>query len=125
MVLVDTSVWIDYLKAGGVRGFTEILLQDEVALSFWVRLELLSGTRQRKERVSLERSLRGVQPLPREVSKDEILGFFTDHSLGGLGLSAIDITLLAEAFHNRLPLWTADKALGQAARALGMAYDRP
>lgn len=59
MIVVDTSVWVDYFRARSNATVTEVqalLDQDEVVLVAPVRIELLSGAR-RGDLASLKRVL--------------------------------------------------------------------
>lgn len=50
MIVVDTSVWVDYFRPGSVRTTADLqslLDQDQVALVGPVRVEILSGASQR------------------------------------------------------------------------------
>ena len=56
------------------------------------------------------------------ASHDEVLNFIEQKQLWGVGLSYIDVNLLASALLGKIPLWTEDKHLRAAADALGVSY---
>lgn len=57
------------------------------------------------------------------ADSDEVLGFIERHSLHGKGIGYVDVHLLASvALTEGAQLWTRDKKLLAAARALGCAY---
>jgi len=61
-------------------------------------------------------------PRPKVSSHVEALAFIEQKKLWGVGLSYIDVHLLAAALLSNIGLWTADKHLRAAANALGVAY---
>ncbi|HLG19025.1 MAG TPA: PIN domain-containing protein [Bdellovibrionota bacterium] len=122
LVLADTSIWVDHLKRGNVPGFADLLVHDQILLSAYVELELLCGMRNRNERAFLRRHFQGVRRPEIPALPDDASHFVEDHSLGGSGLSAIDVLLLQETTLNRATLWTRDRALHKAAADLRCLY---
>jgi hypothetical protein len=55
------------------------------------------------------------------IEHDELLGFVGPERLFGRGIGWIDVHLLASARISRFPLWTLDRRLLDAGRALGVA----
>jgi predicted nucleic acid-binding protein len=117
LILVDTSVWIDHLRAAEVR-LVDLLEQDEVGCHRLVIQELALGSiNQRRQVLDLLDALRRFP----ELRHDEFLAFVDARSLWGRGLSAVDAQLLGSA--ELIPgakLWTRDKRLNAAARASGI-----
>ncbi|MEI8191240.1 MAG: hypothetical protein WCI75_16110 [candidate division NC10 bacterium] len=56
------------------------------------------------------------------ATHDEVLAYIARHRLHGQGIGFIDAHLLASSVLTRVPLWTADKRLREAASELGVAY---
>ncbi len=118
MVLVDTSVWIAHLRYGNV-GLEKLLNDSSVACHPFVIGELACGNlSNRAEILSLLHEL----PMTAHVEHEEVLRFVEDHRLMGKGLGYIDMHLAASALLTNVPLWTRDKKLGNASRALGVSY---
>ena len=118
MVLVDTSVWINHLQKGSAK-LERLLCEAEVASHPFVIGELACGNIQnRKEILSLLKRL----PLGPVVENNEFHYFLERNKLMGSGLGFVDIHLLASAKLKRIPLWTADKKLKEAALNLSLAY---
>ena len=118
MILVDTSVWVDHLRAGE-QGLEELLQHGRVLTHPFVIGELACGNLQNREMV-----LTLLQELPRaQVAIDEEVLFFIDrHRLHGLGIGYIDAHLLASvSLKETARLWTRDKRLHASASALGLA----
>lgn len=122
MILVDTSVWV-----GSKAGDSDLALNLSAALeSFSVRghglvyLELLLGpsTPIRKELLTLYVSLPWIEGM----LHNSIVQFVKKHELHQKGIGAIDASLLAAAHTAGDKLWTLDKDLHAAAKALDCAY---
>jgi predicted nucleic acid-binding protein len=118
VVLVDTSVWITHLAKGSAE-LRRLLDAGEVLGHPLVVGELACGNlRNRDEILTLLRRL----PLAQVADHDEVLAFIEARSLAGRGLGLVDVSLLASAVLSRVPLWTADKQLRDAAAGLGVGY---
>ena len=119
MILVDTSVWIDHLRAEDIR-LTDLLQNNQVLIHPMVVGELACGTlRNRKDVLTL------LNNLPKAIvaTHDEVLFFIEQHQLMGRGISYIDTHLLAAtALSEPDHLWTRDKRLMNVAADLNLAY---
>lgn len=117
MVLVDTSVWIDHLRAGEAR-LARLLEDAEVVMHPFVVGELACGNlRNRREILSLLSNLPAVAP----VSDDEALFFIERHRLHGRGLGLVDVHLLASCAVEENGLWSKDVRLMKTAKDLKLA----
>ena len=116
MILLDSSVWIDYLRAGD-GDVAEILRRGQVLAHPWVTAEVALGSLRNREEV-----LRQLGQLPRATVaiEPEIAGLIAAESLWGRGIGLVDAALLASA---RLTpdarLWTRDRPLREVAVDLG------
>lgn len=120
MILVDTSIWIDHLRAG--HSTLAGLLERGLVLTHpWVVGELALGhLSYRGEVVGLLTSL----PQAAVATTDEILTLVERHQLYGLGIGYVDVQLLAATrLTPDAELWTDDKRLVAAASRLGCAVD--
>lgn len=116
-MIVDTSVLVQHLRKGEPR-LREQLEQGIVTAHPFIIGELACGNlRNRTEVLSLLASL----PLAPVIEQSELLGFVERERLFGRGIGWIDVHLLASARLSGLPLWTLDRRLVEAARALGVA----
>lgn len=120
MILADTSVWVDHLRAGE-RALAHLLDNGSVLAHPWVTGELALGhLSQRQEILGL------LSGLPSAVvaTDGEVLGLIEAEQLYGLGVGYVDAQLLAAT---RLTadarLWTADKRLAMVARRLHLLAD--
>jgi predicted nucleic acid-binding protein len=119
MVLVDTSVWIQFLanRAPYAAGLDRLLALDEVCGHELVFGELLIGDRggRRKLLTAYER-ISQVRLAPH----DEVVEFVRHRDLHGRGIGWVDAHLLASALAGRVKLWSADAALAEVAVELGL-----
>jgi len=119
MVLVDTSVWIDYLRRG-VPTLGSLLDEGLVLMHPFVFGELACG--QLNDRDALLALLRDLREIA--VATDpEVLGFIEQHELMGQGLGYIDVHLLASTvLEGGARLWTRDKRLARIADGMGLGH---
>lgn len=118
MVLVDTSVWIDHFRRANAR-LVSLLESAEVAVHPFVVGEIACGNiSNRKEIIPL---LESLPPVGR-VGDEEVLLFIERHRLMGRGIGLVDAHLLASCFLDGCRLWTKDKSLAGAAKALKVGF---
>jgi predicted nucleic acid-binding protein len=116
MILVDTSVWIDHLRAGSER-LKALLLDEQVLCHPFVVGELACGRLHRRmEILSMLKAL----PKARLLEHEEVLRFLEARRLYGRGIGWVDAHLLASTLLTRCSLWTLDKPLRKAAAALNV-----
>jgi hypothetical protein len=118
LILVDTSVWVDHLRADN-SALKRLLSAGRVLAHPFVIGELALGQMRQREII-----LAALSDLPRaELATDaEVLGFIDRQTLFGRGVGYLDVHLLASV---RLTagarLWTRDTRLRHVAEALGLA----
>ena len=120
MILVDTSVWIDHLRAGDER-LVELLDSSQVLVHPFIIGELACGNLRKRDDV-----LRLLNNLPQApgASQEEVLHYIESNKLMGEGIGYIDAHLLASAVLADTALfWTRDKRLQKIARKLKLAFD--
>ena len=118
MILVDTSVWIDHLRAGNAL-LAGMLDSGSVLMHPFVVGELALGHIRRREIV-----LALLSDLPRSaVATDaEVLRFIDRQALFGRGIGYLDAHLLAAVrLTAGAELWTKDNRLRRVAEQLGLA----
>lgn len=118
MILVDTSIWIDHLRAGDaeLRG---LLNGYKVLAHPWVTGELALGNLSRRTEV-----LALIHNLPQATvaTDEEVLALIDRQQLFGLGIGYVDAHLLAAAMlTSGARLWTRDKRLTSTATRLGLS----
>ncbi len=120
MILVDTSVWIDHLRAGN-ETLVRLLERGAVLVHPWVVGELALGQlRQRREVIALLNSL----PQATAATPLEVLTLIEHQELYGIGIGYVDAQLLAATkLTDGATLWSNDRRLGAATSRLGCAFD--
>ena len=118
MIVVDTSVWIDHLRAGDER-LVQLLVAGQVLVHPYVVGELALGNLRNRDTV-----LTTLQEMPQAgvATESEVLRFIGEQALFGMGIGYVDAHLLAAV--RRTPgslLWTRDKRLLAACAQLGIA----
>jgi hypothetical protein len=117
VILVDTSVWVEFLRGSpGASRLAGLLEQGEVSVHPWVRGELALGSLGTR-RAGILADLGLLPPAPL-VSDDEVLEMIDVRSLAGRGIGWVDAHLLASALVERSGLWTLDRPLARAAENL-------
>jgi predicted nucleic acid-binding protein len=118
MILADTSVWVDHLRAGDAR-LVRLLEDGEVVSHPFVIGELALGNLRQRDTV-----LDALNELPQaNVATDiEVLHLIRKEALFGRGIGYIDAHLLASTrLSPGTHLWTRDRRLRQLAAWLGLA----
>ncbi len=119
MILVDTSVWVDHLRAGAAQ-LAVLLERSLVVMHPMVLGELACGNlKDRETLLALWRNL----PQLTAAADTEVLFFLERHRLWGRGIGYIDVHLLASVSLNaEAQLWTRDRRLQESAVQLGLAF---
>lgn len=119
MILVDSSIWIDHLRAGNPL-LVELLNSNRAFVHPFIVGELACGNlKNRKMVLSLLQDL----PAVLTATDDEVLFFVERHGLMGRGMGYVDIHLLASVvLDGASQLWTRDKRLYAAAETMGLAF---
>lgn len=117
MILVDTSVWVDHLRAGNQR-LSSLLQESLVCVHPFVVGELACGNLpKRSETLGALRRM----PIARCATDDEVLFYIEEQRLMGRGIGFVDAHLLAAAaLSGSTSLWTQDKRLAALANELGV-----
>lgn len=121
MILVDTSVWIDHLRAGDEQ-LVRLLGECKVLAHPFVIGELAMGNLRSRSVV-----LSAFEDLPQAqvASEAEVLRFIEERSLHGMGIGYVDAHLLPAAILTPgALLWTREKRLTTASKKLGIAANR-
>ena len=122
MILVDTSVWVDHLRASDEM-LVGLLDAGMVLAHPFVVGELALGTLAQRGIV-----LDALSDLPQAIvaTDAEVLNFIDRHKLFGRGVGYIDIHLLAAVrLTAGAELWTRDKRLHAVAVQLSLAITLP
>ncbi len=118
MILVDTSVWIDHLRAGE-ETLARLLETGLVLCHPFVIGEIALGALRQRRLVldALDRL-----PTVMAATSEEVRGIIERHELQGSGIGLVDAHLLASAMLTpETGLWTRDKRLSTVAERLEIA----
>jgi predicted nucleic acid-binding protein len=120
LILVDTSVWIEFLRRAPPRAdLREVLELGEVVTHPFVIGELALGGLGRR-RAQILSDLRLLPGLP-AASDAEVLDLIDARALAGRGIGWVDAHLVASALLAAARLWTLDARLARVASAVGLA----
>ncbi|MCF0216108.1 MAG: PIN domain-containing protein [Fibrobacteraceae bacterium] len=110
MVLVDTSVWIDYFRSGNKSVFLEPLVDsNEVCVNDLILAELIPSIRHRKE-VELENLLLQVHKISMNIDWTNIISMQVENLRHGINRVGIpDLIIAQNAMQNNLTLYSLDK----------------
>jgi predicted nucleic acid-binding protein len=118
VILVDTSIWIDHLRAGS-EALVALLDGQAVLTHPFVVGELALGSLRQRDVV-----LRSLHALPQAAvaSDAEVLTFIDQHRLFGTGIGYVDAHLLAAVrLTEGAVMWSADVRMAEVAKRLGIA----
>ena len=127
MILVDSSVWIDYFRgrSNPQTELLDILLGKEpLAVGDLILAEVLqgfSGEREFKQAHRLMTSLVVIDLGGREVAIQAAKNFRALRSLGVTVRKTIDVVIATRCIHNQIPLLYGDRDFDPFVRHLGLS----
>jgi len=116
MILADTSIWIDHLRASDAQ-LSEWLAQNKVIMHPFIMGEILLGSI--SNRADIETALREM-PQATKASDAEVMLFIRSAKVFGRGIGWVDTHLLVSAKLTGAQLLTRDKRLAKIAKELGL-----
>ncbi|MGH8505170.1 MAG: type II toxin-antitoxin system VapC family toxin [Stenotrophobium sp.] len=123
MILVDTSVWVDHLRAGD-PAVAAALERGAVLMHPFVIGELACGNLKKRSEVLW---LLAELPAAPVATAQEALTFIARHALMGRGIGYVDVHLLAAVAlaGSGARLWTRDRRLAAVATQLKLSLSEP
>lgn len=113
--VVDTCVFVDFLRGASVPRFEALLRANSVLLSPYVRLELLLGVRRDEARV-LAGLLGGIPQVPHQDAIFAVAESMAEQVKGsGLNVGLVDLLIAAQARLLRSPVLSSDRVFGKLA----------
>lgn len=119
MILVDTSVWIEFLKANEpvFSQLREQLEQQNVFGLECVFGELLQGAKNQKEKKALRNYWNNLPKMDESGLWIEAGDFSSQKKLFAKGVGLIDAFIVSASRKYQTPIWTLDKKLRSILKA--------
>ena len=118
VVVVDTSVFIEYLRGNSDDALAVLTLNNQVLLSPIVKLELLTGIKKGQLRV-IERLCAAVHTIEAFPTPAEVEKLLKKARGSGLFGGIPDLLIIADAIRYQAPLFTYDQKMKKLAQKLG------
>jgi len=108
MILVDTSVLVDYFRAPSDHTL-KILEANQAAICGVIRAEILAGTRSPGEISRISTCLNALQQIPLPENIWDRVGYYLALlRSAGITVPFTDAVIATVAVDNKIPLWTRD-----------------
>jgi hypothetical protein len=122
MILADTSVWVDHLRAENAE-MSKLLDDVQIVMHPLIVGELALGSLWERKKIL---AFLDMLPRVRVARLDEVREMVETRSLYSRGIGLIDAHLIASIFLNPPTLlWTKDKRLAGIAESLGIRANLP
>ena len=124
LVVVDTSVFINYLRGGSDKKSSDdtvavLVLNNQVLLSPVVRLELLAGVRKSEAKI-IERLCNAMRVVDSFAMPSECEKLLQRARGSGLLGGIPDLLIIADVLRHQALLYTHDEKMAALARRLGV-----
>jgi predicted nucleic acid-binding protein len=119
LVVVDTSVFIEYLRGNSDDTLAVLTLRNCVLLSPVVRLELLAGVK-KAELKAIERFCNALRPIEGFASLIECERLLSRARGTGLFGGIPDLLIIADALQHRAFLFSYDEKMKRLGKKLGV-----
>lgn len=109
-VLVDTSVWIDYFKAGEKSNRMDFLIDENLIVTNDLILAELTPLLRIKKENKLIQVLNAVTKIPLDINWDQIIELQVKCLMSGSnGVGIPDLIIAQNAKNNKLTIFSFDK----------------
>jgi predicted nucleic acid-binding protein len=119
VIVVDTSIWVDHLRA------FDPLLQGLISRNAIVQHPFVTGEIVVGNLQSRDKTLWALRSLPQieAVNDNGFHAFLESAGLSGTGLGFVDVHILAAVNgHDKARIWTRDRRMHEQAERLGLAF---
>lgn len=119
MILVDTNVWVHYLRGDG-DALEELLKEEKVLMHSMILGELsCHNLADRAQRIDDWRAL----PMIGSLTDDRVMSLIETESMSGAGIGFVDAHLIgAVKTAGNVQIWTRDNRLHNVASRLDIAF---
>jgi len=109
-VLVDTSIWIDYFRAGdNSKGLDYLIDENIIVINDIILVELIPYLKLKKQ-AKVIKLLHEVNRVPLDINWDEIVEFQVKCLKGGAnGVGVLDLIIAQNAKQNSCKVYSLDK----------------
>lgn len=110
MVLVDSSVWIDFFRNGEEPGLVRLLEEDMVCTNGIILTELLPALSILKNKKEVIEGLKSLNTIPLEIDWSIVRKYQHINLLNGINKVGIpDLLILQQVINNKITLYSKDK----------------
>ena len=110
LVLVDTSIWIDYFKGGNQSSDLDMLIDENTLVTNNLILAELIPFLKAKRQTRLIQLLNQITRIPIEIDWEQIIDFQFKCLKGGAnGIGIPDLIIAQNAKRNKLGIYSLDK----------------
>jgi predicted nucleic acid-binding protein len=126
MLLVDTSVWVDYFQAPNsvhAQKFDDVLGKIEVVLGDLIAVEILQGLREGQQLRLVEATLRAFRVIPlcgSEIAPKAAANYRALRKQGITVRGTIDVIIATWCIENDVPVLHNDRDFAAMERALAL-----
>ncbi|TVR25773.1 MAG: PIN domain-containing protein [Balneolaceae bacterium] len=108
-VLIDSSVWIEYFKSGGMPKLDRLIEEDMACINELIFTELAPSLMLKKETEILE-GLNAIEIIPLNIDWDIIRDYQLMNMKNGINKVGIpDLIILQQVIEKRISLFSLDK----------------
>jgi len=121
-VLVDTCIFVDFLRSSGSQNktFKKLIEEERVVISPYVKLELLNGVKINQFK-KLNLLLNGFVPTPSNLDIIQLTEkYIIKARKGGLSFGLIDYFIVLQALELKLSIFSKDKVMLELSKNLGV-----
>lgn len=119
MILVDTSVWVDHLRADEPK-LVNRLKTNEVLIHTAIIGEIACGSL--SNRTDRLKDLQALPHIP-ELANGDVINLIESKKLMGRGIGLVDVHIFGSVLNSSgSMLWTRDKRLHAIADEFGIAF---
>jgi predicted nucleic acid-binding protein len=113
MIIIDTSVWIEFLKQKTIYTpkITELLENREVFAVEFIFGELLQGARNKREKKIITDYWKNLPKCSQENVWIEAGNYSSENKLFSKGIGLIDCAIIVSARKHQAKIWSLDKKL--------------
>ncbi len=109
MILVDSSVWIDYFKKGSHHLLSDLISENLVCINELILTELLPSIIHLKK-IELKDGLLAIPQVPLEIHWESLIRLQILNLKNGINKVGIpDLIIAQQALNNNLELFSGDK----------------